>query len=450
MLSREPDVPETGKGPVTMRLWFVKTAEPWPTDGPHIRLGRTGVMAQQYARAGDDIVWFNEIFNHARRRHDSARIERGTAESRLEIVGLNGRGYRRSVSLARMFHHADVARDFRARAAGLAQPDAIVSSLIPLELCREAVRYGRKNGIPVVVDVRDLWPEVWIELVPQIARPIARTALEPYFAMLAEIVDGSSAICGVSEDAVDWALSHGNRPRGAFDGALPLAYEPPELSAGALAEAAKFWTSRGIERDERILTICFFGNISHRVEFDTVIHALKNAPADLLEHVRIVFCGRGEAELKVSRLARDLSMVHFAGWVNAAEIEALKMRSDVGLLPYPSSMDFTRSLPNKVFDYLSGGLPILTCLKGVLANLIEAEGCGWMYGNDDPQSLIHVLHWLMANRSAVSEASRRARIAGARFGANEIYGRFRERLSALCASSTTDVRERVVAGAARC
>jgi glycosyltransferase involved in cell wall biosynthesis len=417
-----------------LRLWLVKTGEPWPTDGQHVRLLRTGVMARQYARGGDDIIWFNEIFDHFSRHPVPARNDLGTAEPRLEIVGLNGRGYRRSVSLSRMLHHADVARDFRARAGSFARPDAIVAALTPLELCREAVRYGRNNGVPVVVDVRDLWPEVWIDLVPWGTRGLARAALAPYFAMLTEIVDGSSALCGISGDAVDWALSHGNRPCNAFDGALPLAYEPPELSDAELAEAARFWSSKGIERDENLLTICYFGNLNRRIELDTVLNAVRAAHADLRARVRIVFCGRGEAQSKVSDAAREFPMVHYAGWVNAAEIEALKRRSDIGLLPYPSTMDFTRSMPNKVFDYLSGGLPVLTCLKGVVAKLIAEEGCGWMYGNGDPESFLQMIGMLADNRARVAEAAASARRTGARFTASEIYSRFRVHLEKLCAA----------------
>ncbi len=414
-----------------LRVWLVKTGEPWPTDGQHIRLGRTGIIARQYARAGDDIVWFNEIFDHTHRHHKPERLDKPMPDRNLDMVGLNGRGYRRAVSLSRMLHHGDVARDFRRRADGFEPPDAIVSSLIPLELCRETVRYGKRFGVPVVVDVRDLWPEVWLDLLPRQVRAAARVALRPYFEMLAEIVDNSAAICGVSEDAVDWALSHGNRKRNGFDGALPLAYEPPQLSEAELRSAGAFWSGKGIERDEHMLTICFFGNISHRVELDPVLEAVHDMSAELRGRVRIVFCGRGEAEGRVSAVAQHAANFHFAGWVNAAQIEELKRRSDVGLLPYPSDMDFMRSMPNKVFDYFSGGLPLLTCLKGVVARLIAEDGCGWMYENGDATDFLRVVRTLADDRRAVDQAAACARRTGERFTASEIYGRFRERLAGL-------------------
>lgn len=418
-----------------MRLWLVTIGEPWPSDELNVRLHRTGIIAHQYAQMGDEVVWFNETFDHFTRCQRGEERKHGAKSPGLEILGLNGRGYRRSVSPSRMLHHGDVARDFRSRLNGYSRPDAIVASLTPLELSREAVRYGKKNNVPVVVDIRDLWPEIWIDLLPALTRPLARVALGPYFAMLREIVDGSSALCGISEEAVDWALSHGTRPRNDFDGALPLAYEPPELSAAELTAAEAFWSAHGIERDERKLTICFFGSMSNRIELDTIIQAVERAPESVLENVRLVFCGRGEAEGKLAALARKYSMVCFPGWVNAAQIEVLKRRSDIGLLPYPSTMDFTRSIPNKVFDYLAGGLPVLTCLRGVVEKLIAEKSCGWMYRNNAPDSFLDAIAMLVENRDSVAKAAASARNAGSDFSASHIYGRFRERIGQLCASS---------------
>ena len=417
-----------------MRIWRVTIGEPWPNDTRKIRLLRTGVIASQYSSRGDDVVWFNESFDHFTRHQKAKQRHRGLKAGRLEIVALDGRGYRGAVSVTRMLHHVEVARDFRDRIGNFERPDVIVASLTPLELCREAVRYGKKNGIPVIVDVRDLWPEIWLQVLPRMARPLARMAFSPYFSMLKEIVDNSAALCGVSEEAVEWALGRGSRRRNPFDGALPLAYRPPDLSAPELAEAENFWSSQGIERDDGKLTICFFGNISHRVELETVIQAVESAPTVVLERVRLVFCGHGEADGKLRELARKFNMVRLPGWMNAAQIEVLKRRSNAGLLPYPSDLDFTRSIPNKFFDYLSGGLPVLTSLKGVTAQIIERESCGWIYENRDSEDFLKVVQMLLADRGALTRAAANARSAGAQFAAEKIYGEFRNRLDAIVAA----------------
>jgi glycosyltransferase involved in cell wall biosynthesis len=416
-----------------MRIWLITIGEPWPTDGENPRLLRTGVMAQQYARAGDEVVWFNGTFDHYQKAH---RYECDTTiitEPRLTLVGLYGRPYHRNVSLARILHHRDVRAAFCRQARRLPKPDVIVVSMPPLELSLAAVRYGQAHGVPVVVDIRDLWPDIWLEVAPKPFQGAARLALQPYYRMLRISVDLSSALTGVSDHAVEWGLAHATRPRHALDGVLPLAYEPPVLAPQAVAEAERFWSERGIEGRPDRLTLCYFGNISRRYEFDTVFDAAEQLPEAWRDKILFVLCGQGERDSELRKRAARCASIVMPGWIDAAQIEVLKQRSQIGLLPYPSSDDYVRLMPNKVFDYLTGGLPILTCLRGATGELIEREGCGWMYENNAPDTLARILVELAQDpvrvRRAAQESMRVARL----FSAAEVYGKFRERLGALVA-----------------
>ncbi len=59
-------------------------------------------------------------------------------------------------------------------------PDVIHVCNVPIELCHAAVTYGRAKGIPVVIDVRDLWPDVYLEVIPQ-RFGLLRSVAEAYF-----------------------------------------------------------------------------------------------------------------------------------------------------------------------------------------------------------------------------------------------------------------------------
>ena len=55
-------------------------------------------------------------------------------------------------------------------------PDLIYVCMPTLELAVESVRYGREQGIPVIVDIRDQWPEIFLERVPSQLEAPARLA----------------------------------------------------------------------------------------------------------------------------------------------------------------------------------------------------------------------------------------------------------------------------------
>ena len=46
-------------------------------------------------------------------------------------------------------------------------PDLILSSIPTSELSLEATKLGRKNNIPVILDIRDLWPDVFLDVLPK-------------------------------------------------------------------------------------------------------------------------------------------------------------------------------------------------------------------------------------------------------------------------------------------
>jgi len=89
--------------------------------------------------------------------------------------------------------------------------------------------------------------------------------------------------------------------------------------------------------------------------------------------------------------------------------------SQFGLLPYPPTLDFARSLPNKVFEYLNGGLPILTSLRGEIETLFSTYSCGAFYDVHAPASFEALLMELLANPGRLDRMAQGARRAVAAY-----------------------------------
>ena len=414
-----------------MKIWLVTIGEPWPTDGVAPRLHRTGTMARIYARGGDEVVWFNNTFDHYKKKHRYANPTVVSVEPNLTLVGLYGRSYSKNISVARIMHHRQVAANFLEVAETLAVPDIIVASMPPLELSRAAVRYGKKNNVPVIVDIRDLWPDIFLEAFPKPLLWAGRIAIAPFYRMLHESVNDAAAVSGVSEHAVDWALVNGGRPRRPFDGQLPLARQSEHASAEALESAGKFWDAFGITENSESLNICFLGNLTRRIEFDPILAAARMLPAHLNGKIKLVLCGAGDRAEDIDKCAKETNFLIAPGWVNAPQISVLMKRSQVGILPYPSSDDYVKLMPNKFFDYLGGGLPILTSLTGHTGDTILRFGAGWLYRNNNPQDLLSVIMELSGNRELVTQAAAGSAKLAKLYSADVIYGEFRERLKSI-------------------
>lgn len=142
-----------------------------PISGGQERLLRTGILGGHLARAGHEVTWWTSAVDHFRKRFHSVPGPVLPVEPRYHVRFLPGRLYRHNLSIARLRNHREIARAFRSTATSLAKPDLIVCSLPPLELCVESVSFGRERGVPVLLDVRDPWPDVFYRVLP---RPLRR------------------------------------------------------------------------------------------------------------------------------------------------------------------------------------------------------------------------------------------------------------------------------------
>lgn len=393
-----------------------------PTDGAHVRLLRTGTLASILVARGHEVVWWTSTFDHARKR---ARFNADTLidiSNRFRINLLHSVPYRKNVSVSRIVNHCGVARKFLRLAGSDPKPDLILCSLPTLELSSAATEYGKERCIPVVLDVRDLWPDLFVESVPVWGQRIVRLLLYPMFAAVRSACSKAAAITGVTPAFVDWGVSYANRPRTHLDRDFPLGYSNKVPSKEAIMEAERFWEKQGVTKSKHEFITCFFGTMGRQFELETAIEGarrlkLQNRP------FRFILCGSGENLAFYKRLANGCENVVFPGWVGAAEIWTLMRMSSVGLAPYRSSSNFINNLPNKPIEYLSAGLPIVSSLKGILKDLLSNYDCGVSYENGNGERLASALSCLYDQPERLRTLSENARaLYQEKFVAEKVYG----------------------------
>jgi hypothetical protein len=166
---RDPYVPLRDFGNVD--VWLITIGEPVPVgEGAKDRLHRTGLFAALLAGWGHRVTWWTSAFDHFRKRPLGPLGEVSLSPG-LKAILLDGGGYSRNLSLARFRDHSRIARRFREAVGHHPAPDVLVAALPSLELPLEAVRYGQSRGRPVVLDMRDMWPDIFVEALPRPLRP---------------------------------------------------------------------------------------------------------------------------------------------------------------------------------------------------------------------------------------------------------------------------------------
>lgn len=408
-----------------LRVWLVTIGEPVPFDeSRRDRLHRTGYFARFLAKKGHNVVWWTSSFDHFLKKHVVPTADATvTTREGVTIRALRGTGYKRNVSIRRFVDHRLIAHKFSKAAEREVPPDVIVCALPTVELCAESVRYGLNHSVPVVLDMRDMWPDIFVTAIPSPLRAVGRIALHGMFSAARFALAGATAIIGITEPFVDWGLERGRRRRSQLDVAFPLTHEALSLGEGELRAAAEHWRARGVSPQPDVVTLCYMGAIGHQLDLAHIIHA-----ARILHEARgpfrFVICGVGDCLGDCREAARGLPNVVLPGWVGAAEMQSLMQMSSAGLNPLPMRRDFLNTINNKAVEYLSAGLPIIaTPQTGLLAELLINEECGLTYRCEDAAGLVSLLRGVAAMPEDLTRLARNAaRVFASRFDANRVSG----------------------------
>jgi glycosyltransferase involved in cell wall biosynthesis/SAM-dependent methyltransferase len=144
---------------------------------------------------------------------------------------------------------------------------------------------------------------------------------------------------------------------------------------------------------------------------DVLVRAMAGVP-----EARLVLLGASEAERgPLLRLARECGVegrVEALPALPVEELLAFTARAAVGVTLLQDTCENHRlALPNKAFEYLAAGVPVLAADLPELRRLVRGEGIGWTVDPASPDAVAEGLRRALAGRA---DPALRERLAGAR------------------------------------
>jgi putative colanic acid biosynthesis glycosyltransferase WcaI len=288
------------------------------------------------------------------------------------------------------------------------RPDVVVASSPSLPAAAGAALVARARGARFLLEVRDLWPDsaVAMGLVSNPRVIAAARRLERFcyrradrVVALTEGIRDGLATAGVSPAKVT-LITNG------ID--LPAPGAAAERNGGA-----------PVPVPEDAFVAMYVGAHGTYSALGTVLDAAERLRAE--PAIRFVLVGGGDQKSALMREAdrRGLSNVSFVDPIPKREVPAWLARADACLLPYQDRELFSGALPNKVFDYLGAGRPIVASApEGELTRLVRDAGCGLAAPAEDGAALAEAVRRLAADRAGAE----RMGAAGAAY-ARERYDR---------------------------
>lgn len=354
---------------------------------------------------------------------DDGQGWRKTVEAGIEVCWIPVRYDNRMSFAARM--RAFLTFAWRAaRASTQFKPDVVFATSTPLTIALPAVYAARRHRIPMVFEVRDLWPAVPIAM-GVLRNPLARAAalwLERFAYRNSHHVVALAP--GMKEHVVSTGYSSERVtviPNGADIAAFAV-----HRDAGQALRASHSWLG------DRPL-ILYAGAIG-RVNGVNWLASMAEALLKRDAQVRIVILGSGSEEAAVRKLATELGVLgnnlFMLGTVPKQDVPLWLDAADaaVALIDGPEIL-WKHATQNKFFDALAAGTPIWSNFRGWQSEIAEEAGAGGVLDSDATRAadqLLTALH----DRAGNARAGRAAlALATQRFGRDQ-HGAMLERVLA--------------------
>jgi len=371
------------------RAWILSDCEPLPVDDDP-RLMRAGLLAEYLSKKGWKVTWFAPGFDHGKKTDRFDSTEEIEVNSNEKLIALHSPvTYSRNTSPKRVLFYKRLSGELKKYFKKEPLPYVIFCSWPTQTFAKEALEYAKKAGVPVVLDVRDLWPDIFTRVFPKSLQGPAKLALLPSINGAKKLFRQADAITAVTPGALKWGLEKAGRPGGPMDRVIYIGYEDGETSEEGMEQALEAWRTMGITEDTFNFT--YFGTFSmSTLDLETVIKAFREI-ADKRQDVRLLLIGAGDAEQKFREAAGDCDKIVFPGWCSNVQIRSALKLSNVGLYPFRNLEDFRDAFGNKIIGYMAAELPVMSSLEGFSKAYMEQYGTGRTYREGDVSSAKEVM-----------------------------------------------------------
>jgi glycosyltransferase involved in cell wall biosynthesis len=159
-------------------------------------------------------------------------------------------------------------------------------------------------------------------------------------------------------------------------------------------------SDRGIFREkfnipEDAFILIYEGNLSNHRNLKFIVSNLASILKETIQDSHILICGTGTLENDLIRIAK--SNVIFTGHLDTKELFSITRASDIGLILFERTPNNILGLPNKLFEYMSAGIPVIASDMPSISKIVKNENIGFIVDSTNPDKILHAIISLYNN-----------------------------------------------------
>lgn len=302
--------------------------------------------------------------------------------------------------------------------------DIVFATSTPLTIGGIALWLRAFHNMHYVFEVRDLWPEFPIEI-GVIRNPILIKLLKSFEKSIYKKSEHVVTLSPGMQDGVIAAGTPWEKTSMIPNMSKPDLYFPhkPDMY---MVEKYKL--------DLNKFNVIHFGSMGVANGLKYIVDTAAILKNKGINDVCFWFAGSGATKAPLEKRCDNegLDNVKFLGHFNLKDMAEIVNCSDVSITTFLNLPVLKTNSPNKLFDSLSAGKPIIVNSAGWTKDMVEKNDCGFYVDPDNPQELAEKLIEVKDNRQLLERWGKNARKLSV-----EVYDK--EKLSAQVADVLEDV-----------
>ena len=278
--------------------------------------------------------------------------------------------------------------------------DICYASSTPLTVGVIAMMLKKFKKIPFVFEVRDLWPEVLIQMKfiksPILKKLAYRLEKSVYAASKSIVVLSPGMALGVQKYQL-------NKEIHLLPNSADLELFKPQDRPEHLIETLDLTNKNGI---------IYFGTINKTNHLEYFIQLAKCSQNKKYNHLKFFLVGEGSEVKRILEMVKELKLENFVFLESLPKIllnEVLNIM-DFSYISFLKLPVLQTNSPNKFFDSLSAGKICIVNTEGWLKNLVEENNCGLYADPENHEQAIEEINNLINDPIKMKNLATNARI----------------------------------------
>lgn len=296
-----------------------------------------------------------------------------------------------------------------------AEYDLVFATSTPLTVALPGILARWLRNKPFVFEVRDLWPELPAAM-GVIRNPVILAAMKilevaAYHSARKLVALSPGMVEGIVRNSISRDIIH-MIPNGC-DSEI---FKPLPKSKRMI---------NGVNSGDFVAI--FSGTIGLANGVDSILNAAQVLKKLGRKDIKIIIIGRGKckSELQQRAIAQNLNECVFMEPLPKLEVAQLIAKCDAGLMVLANIPEFYYGTsPNKYFDYISCGVPVINNYPGWIAEMIGEFNCGVAVPPDNPDALAQSLCQLADDRAKAAAMGQQALKLSKKFCRSELALQF--------------------------